>query len=144
MWLLDCEVKFTGWKPTAFNIFAMPAPLKLMGGRGHRSKHLCNARSPIKAFGRARLLPSLRRLGSAGASPSRVTNSLDRLLGNMFTAVGRAAELAIKAFGRARLLPSLRLYGSAGASPSRVTNSLGRLLGNMFTAGASPPHPRGH
>jgi hypothetical protein len=66
----------------------------------HRFRHLCNARSPkniwegeapaeptVQRFGRARLLPSQRCKGSAGASPSRAMNDLGKLVGNMFTAV---------------------------------------------------------
>ena len=49
------------------NIFAMP--------------------SELKNEGRARLLPSWRRHGSAGASPSRVMNWLDKVDEDMFTGV---------------------------------------------------------
>ena len=42
---------------------------------------------PLKTLGRARLLPSQRCEGSAGASPSRTTNCLGKLFGNMFPGV---------------------------------------------------------
>ena len=49
-----------------------------------------------KTPGRARLLPSQPRYGSAGASPSQAMNCLGKLIGNMFSAVGRGS---CRAFG---------------------------------------------
>ena len=61
-----------GFQPTALNIFGRPIP--------------------VKTTGRARLLPSQRCKGSAGASPSRAMNCLGKLVGNMFTAVASPAS----------------------------------------------------
>ena len=62
--------------------------MPLQGGRGHPCKHLCNG-SRLKYNGRARLLPSWRRHGSAGASPSRAIRELDKVAEDMFTGAGR-------------------------------------------------------
>ncbi len=59
----------------------------------------------LKTNGRARLLPSWRRIGSAGASPSRSMNWLEKVDINMFTGV---------------------------ASPSRVMNGIGKVDANML------------
>ncbi len=69
---------------TSTNIFAMPSS-------SHRRQTVepnfpQDAKS-LKNFGRARLLPSCLRQGSAGASPSLESNSLGKLVRNMFTAV---------------------------------------------------------
>ncbi len=42
----------------------------------------------LETNGRARLLPSLRRHGSAGASPSQAMNGLGKVEENLFAGVG--------------------------------------------------------
>ncbi len=57
------------------------------GVRRHACKHLCQL-NLIKNNGRARLLPSWRRNGSAGVSPSRYMNWLGKVDEKMFTGGG--------------------------------------------------------
>ena len=61
------------------------------GVRRHACKHLCQL-NRIKNNGRARLLPSWRRNGSAGASPSRSMNWLGKVNVKMFTGVASPAS----------------------------------------------------
>ncbi len=64
----ECEAQ-----ATAQNFFAMP--------------------SLLRTFGRARLLPSFRRYGSVGASPSLVTNLMDKFVKTMFAVVASPSRL---------------------------------------------------
>ncbi len=79
-------------------VYAFPyfAFLRTLKGEGAAAAPISFAKPSF--FGRARLLPSLRRYGSAGASPSRVTNSLGavdekRLPGTAEPKVGAWASL---------------------------------------------------
>ncbi len=67
----------------ALNIIATPSRWEDHWEGEATAPNIVAMLGPLKAFGRARLLPSLRCYGSAGASPSLVMNSLRKLVEKM-------------------------------------------------------------